>query len=177
MLQEEQEKTKEDLLDDFFPANLDDILSRRHLGTPLSESELEFINATKARRELLMNETSDVESIRKSRLPCTRDCTHIIAELLSEKYDWEDFLRSLRAHLNSVQESLVGVYLKRHNLTLPIPLASLNNNTNGRENERPPQKPIEDDISVQAELAAQEALRSVYGQNQYQGREEGNGGS
>lgn len=65
VLQEEQEKTKEDLLDDFFPANLEDLLSRRHLGMPLSQSELEFVNAAKARRELLMNETSDVESIRK----------------------------------------------------------------------------------------------------------------
>lgn len=68
VLQEEQEKTKEDLLDDFFPSNLDDLLSRRHLGTPLSEGELEFINLTKLRRELLMNETSDVESIRRSSL-------------------------------------------------------------------------------------------------------------
>jgi protein TBF1 len=71
VLQEEQEKTKEDLLDDFFPANLDDILSRRHLGTPLSQSEVELINWAKARRELLMNETSDVESIRTSHLLCT----------------------------------------------------------------------------------------------------------
>lgn len=39
-----------------------------------------------------------------------------------------------------------------------------------------PQKSIEDDISVQAELAAQEALRSVYGQNQYQSQAEANGG-
>lgn len=30
---------------------------------------------------------------------------------------------------------------------------------------------------MQAELAAQEALRSVYGQNQYQSRQEGNGGA
>jgi hypothetical protein len=69
VLQEEQEKTKEDLLDDFFPASLDDLLSRRHLGIPLSQNELEFIRAVKARRELLMNETSDVESIRKSHFP------------------------------------------------------------------------------------------------------------
>jgi hypothetical protein len=66
VLQEEQEKTKEDLLDDFFPANLEDLLSRRHLDTPLSQSEVDFINAARARRELLMNETSDVESIRES---------------------------------------------------------------------------------------------------------------
>jgi hypothetical protein len=68
VLQEEQEKTKEDLLDDFFPANLDDFLSRRHLGTPLSQSEVDLVASAKARRELLMNETSDVESIRKPSL-------------------------------------------------------------------------------------------------------------
>ena len=71
VLQEEQEKTKEDLLDDFFPTNLEDLLYTRHLGIPLSQNELEFISAVKARREVLMNETSDVESIRKSYLPCT----------------------------------------------------------------------------------------------------------
>jgi protein TBF1 len=96
---------------------------------------------------------------------------------LSEKYDWEDFLRSLRAHLSSVQEPLINVYLKRHNLALPIPLAPLNNDEHSNESDPLPQKPIEDDISVQAELAAQEALRSVYGQNQYQSRQEDNGGS
>lgn len=103
--------------------------------------------------------------------------TDSIAELLSEKYDWEDFLRSLRAHLGSVQEPLITVYLKRHSLQLPIPLAPLNNNVQSNESEPRPQKPMEDDISVQAELAAQEALRSVYGQNQYQSRQEDNGGS
>lgn len=63
--QEEQEKTKEDMLDDFFPDNLEDLLSRRHPGIPLSQSEAEFINAAKARRELLMNEPSDLELIRE----------------------------------------------------------------------------------------------------------------
>jgi hypothetical protein len=68
VLQEEQEKTKEDLLDDFFPSNLDEILSNRHFGAMLSQSELEFLDAAKTRRESLMNETSDVESILKSHL-------------------------------------------------------------------------------------------------------------
>lgn len=159
VLQEEQEKTKEDLLDDFFPASLDDLLSRRHLGIPLSQNELEFIRAVRARRELLMNETSDVESI----------------QLLSEKYDWEDFLRSLSGHLNSVHEPLITVYLKRHSLALPTPLDPLNSNTRQHENSLPVQKQIEDDISVQAELAAQEALRSVYAQSQYRSPQEHNG--
>jgi hypothetical protein len=96
---------------------------------------------------------------------------------MSEKYDWEDFLRSLRAHLDSVQASLITAYLKRHNLTLPIPLSKSNNGTQSNEHESRPQRLIEDDISVQAELAAQEALRSVYGQNQYQSQQVENGGS
>lgn len=66
VLQEEQEKTKEDLLDNFFPTNLEEVLSNRHPGVPLAQSEIDFLNAAKQRREFLMSETNDdVESIRK----------------------------------------------------------------------------------------------------------------
>jgi len=165
------------LLDDFFPANLGDILSKRHLGIPLSQNELGFISAAKARRELLMNDTSDVESIRKPPLPFPYILAHDIVELLSEKYDWEDFLRSLRGHLNLAHEPLISLYIKRHGLSLPIPLDILHTNAHDCENTQGPHKQIEDELSVQAELAAQEALRSVYCQSQYQSLQEQNGGS
>lgn len=72
----------------------------------------------------------------------------------------------------------MSLYLQRHGLTLPIPLAQPNNITyEQQENEQITQKSTEDDISVQAELAAQEALRSVYGQNQYQSQQVESGGS
>lgn len=86
-------------------------------------------------------------------------------------------MRSLSGHLNSVHEPLITVYLKRHGLALPTPLDPLHSNTRQHENSLPAQKQIEDDISVQAELAAQEALRSVYAQSQYRSPQEHNGGS
>jgi hypothetical protein len=63
--QEEQERTKEDILEDFFPVGLDELLLGRHLDTPLAESELEFLEASQARREYLMSETTNLDSIRK----------------------------------------------------------------------------------------------------------------
>lgn len=64
--QEEQERTKEDILEDLFPLNLEDVLAGRHLEIPLAQSELKFVESSKARREYLMNQPSDVDSIRKS---------------------------------------------------------------------------------------------------------------
>lgn len=63
--QEEQERTKEDILEDLFSLDLEDVLAGRHLDIPLSQSETKFIEASKARREYLMNQPSDADSIRK----------------------------------------------------------------------------------------------------------------
>ncbi len=63
--QEEQERTKEGLLEDLFPLNLEDSLTSRHLDTPLSKGELNFIESSKRRREYLMNQPIDVDSIGK----------------------------------------------------------------------------------------------------------------
>lgn len=62
--QEEQERTKEDMLEDLFPINLEDILASRHPETELSQSELNFVASSKTRREYLMNQPSDVDAIR-----------------------------------------------------------------------------------------------------------------
>jgi hypothetical protein len=70
---------------------------------------------------------------------------------------------------------LITTYLKRHDLTAPVSPAQPSDNPYGHDTEQNIQKSTEDDISVQAELAAQEALRSVYGQNQYQTQEENRG--
>ena len=64
--QEEQERTKEDILEDLFPLNFEDNLIDRHPETPLSQSELIFIELLQARREYLMDQPSDIDSIRKS---------------------------------------------------------------------------------------------------------------
>lgn len=64
--QEEQERTREDILEDFFPNDLDELLQSRHPSQPLSQSEIEFINAYISRRESLANSPVDLDSIRKS---------------------------------------------------------------------------------------------------------------
>lgn len=63
--QEEQERTKEDILEDFFPSILDKYLMSRHPGVDLAESEKLFLLASLERRDYLMNEANDVDSIRR----------------------------------------------------------------------------------------------------------------
>jgi hypothetical protein len=63
--QEEQERTKEETLDDLFPASLGDTLRARHPGTDLTPSEVEFVNAANARKEYLQNDSTDADSICK----------------------------------------------------------------------------------------------------------------
>ena len=65
LMQEEQDRTKEDILEDLFPLALDEIVASRRSSAQLTESESSFIDACKDRREYFMNEPSDVESIRK----------------------------------------------------------------------------------------------------------------
>jgi hypothetical protein len=64
--QEEQERTKEDILEDLFPIGMSDLLIERHSGQILAQSEVDFVHATKSRREYLLNSPSDVDAIRKS---------------------------------------------------------------------------------------------------------------
>ena len=62
MSSDEVERTKEDMLEDLFPDALEDLLSGRHDG-PLSESEQQFLQDAKARREYLMNVGTEPEAI------------------------------------------------------------------------------------------------------------------
>lgn len=61
--QEEQEMTREEILDDLFPAGLEEMLLARHSGTALTSDEMEFLKEAKTRRDYLQNETGDVDSI------------------------------------------------------------------------------------------------------------------
>jgi protein TBF1 len=64
--QEEQEMTREEVLDDLFPGNLEEMLLARHSGTGLTLDEMEFLKEAKARRDYLQNETGDIDSICKN---------------------------------------------------------------------------------------------------------------
>lgn len=72
LMQEEQDRTKEDILEDLFPPALRETIASRRSSTQLTESELNFLNMCKTRRDYFMNEPSNVESIRKLIL---RHCT------------------------------------------------------------------------------------------------------
>ena len=63
--QEEQERPKDDILDDLFPASIGDILRARHPGQDLTPGEVEFVNEAKTRREFLQTQTLDIDQLRK----------------------------------------------------------------------------------------------------------------
>lgn len=63
--EEGNDQTKEDILDDLFPADLDQTLLKRHLQQDLSESERDFLDSCKRRKALLLSAPTDAESIRK----------------------------------------------------------------------------------------------------------------
>lgn len=85
--QEEQERTKDDILDELFLANFDEVLQARHPTIQLSETEREVLREMSARCEFLRNESTDVESICKLK---SRD--HIL-KLLTEKPIYQIFSR------------------------------------------------------------------------------------
>jgi hypothetical protein len=64
--QDEQERTKEEILEDLFPSNFEDTLLARHPEITLSEYEIEFANQSNERREYLDKVAGDVETIGKS---------------------------------------------------------------------------------------------------------------
>lgn len=134
--QEEQERTREDILEDLFPNDLDRLLQIRHLDQPLSQSEVEFISSYVARREFLGNAPIDLDSI----------------QALSEKFSWEDFLKQMGIYLSKL--SLLAPFMKRYGLNAPLhaPVG------NGPEHTF---SSIEDDLGLQVELAAKQTLESL----------------
>ncbi|KAE9380288.1 hypothetical protein N431DRAFT_432577 [Stipitochalara longipes BDJ] len=101
--QEEPERTKEDNLDDLFPIGFDEFLIARHPNSALAEGEDEFLQALHDRRDYLMNDVNDIDSIQE----------------ISAKFPWEDFLQSLCDHLSKTYRPLITPYMKRHALTAP----------------------------------------------------------
>jgi hypothetical protein len=73
--QEEQERTNEEILYEMFPDNVESFLVMRHPEKPLSQKETYFIYDLKGRRELLLSESCDIESIRK---PHARNHPHLL---------------------------------------------------------------------------------------------------
>jgi hypothetical protein len=61
--QEEQERTREEILEDLFPDNIIETFQARHPGIALGPNEVDFVNEAKARRAYLQNEPGDADSI------------------------------------------------------------------------------------------------------------------
>ncbi|KHJ35225.1 putative telomeric repeat binding factor 1 [Erysiphe necator] len=134
--QEEQERTREDLLEEYFPNNLEEILKRRHPNQPLSQSEYEFTRLLINRREFLASTPIDLDSI----------------QILSENYSWEGFLNQVAVFLGKI--SLLAPFLKSYGLNVSLPVS----NGQNTENLQPV---IDDDLGLQVELAAKQTLESL----------------
>ncbi|KAL5328274.1 hypothetical protein ACEPPN_001772 [Leptodophora sp. 'Broadleaf-Isolate-01'] len=148
---EEQTDTKEDVLEEMFPYDFEEVLRQRHPDVPLSQDEREFVNSINARREYLMNEPTDVDAI----------------QALSERFGWEGFLTGVSSYLRKNYEPLLAPYMKRHALTAPASprrtptaenrqaLVNSFQSTNGATSS------FDQDISMHAQLAADEVLKAL----------------
>lgn len=64
VLESEQEKARDQFLDDLFVTRLESSLQEHHPSLPLTATEYEFIANAKARKAMLLNESTDMDSIR-----------------------------------------------------------------------------------------------------------------
>ena len=92
------QRHREELLEDLFPADLEERLLRRKSGPTfvarqLAPSETDFLHRARNRSKALLEEASTDQSM----------------ALLTQKYVWEDFLRDISAYVSRNFESLVGV--------------------------------------------------------------------
>ncbi|KAL2069858.1 hypothetical protein VTL71DRAFT_14537 [Oculimacula yallundae] len=148
---EEQTDTKEDVLEEMFPYDFEEVLKARHPDIPLSQDEHEFVASINGRREYLMNEPTDVDAI----------------QVLSEKFGWEGFLTGVSSYLRKNYEPLLAPYMKRHALTTPTsprrtPAVETHQDpSNSFQNLNGGSNLSDLDISMHAQLAADEVLKAL----------------
>ncbi|KAI1476516.1 telomere repeat binding factor-domain-containing protein [Daldinia eschscholtzii] len=90
VLESEHEKARDQFLDDLFVTRLESSLQEHHPSLPLTPAEHEFIANAKARKAMLLNESTDMDSI----------------QALSKQFTYEAFLDSLSTFLNDHIESI-----------------------------------------------------------------------
>ncbi|KAH7346431.1 telomere repeat binding factor-domain-containing protein [Rhexocercosporidium sp. MPI-PUGE-AT-0058] len=147
---EEQTDTKEDVLEEMFPYDFEEVLKQRHPDIPLSQDEHDFVKSINARREYLMNEPTDVDAI----------------QALSERFGWEGFLTGVSSYLRKNYEPLLAPYMKRHALTAPAsprrtPAAENHQTTVNNFQSANGASSFDQDISMHAQLAADEVLKAL----------------
>jgi hypothetical protein len=101
-------------------------------------------------------------------------------EVLSEKYAWEDFLRSLSNYLVKAYKPLVAPYMKRYSLPAPPSPPRRTSQTDSYKQQNGHNHGFygsgDLDINALAEQAAQEALQA-YGQDHLRQYSQQNGGN
>ncbi|KAI0098595.1 telomere repeat binding factor-domain-containing protein [Hypoxylon sp. NC0597] len=90
VLENEQAKAREQFLEDLFVTRLESALQQHHPSLPLTAVEHEFIESARARKEMLWNESGEVNSI----------------QALSKQFTYEAFLDSLSTFLNDHIETI-----------------------------------------------------------------------
>lgn len=104
------ERSREDILQDLFPDDLEhSLLNRRSGGKQPSPGEADFIQRASNRKKTLLEEPITAES----------------AAQLPDKYAWEDFLRDISNYISKNINTIVGASVsidrfahRRHRLTL-----------------------------------------------------------
>ncbi|KAI0181606.1 telomere repeat binding factor-domain-containing protein [Hypoxylon sp. FL1284] len=90
VLEGDQEKARDQMLDDLFITRLEPGLQEHHPSLPLTAVEHEFVASAKARKAMLWNESIDVDSI----------------QALGKQFTYEAFLDSLSTFLNDHIETI-----------------------------------------------------------------------
>ncbi|KAL6719545.1 TTAGGG repeat binding factor [Lecanora helva] len=94
------DRSKEAILEDLFPQNLEEILFRRRTAAKqLAPSESEFIQRARNRRRALLEEATDPAAIQK----------------LPDKYLWEAFLKDVSEYVSKNIEAIAGIPARKPN--------------------------------------------------------------
>ncbi len=100
------ERLREEILEDLFPADLEErLLSRRPGARQLAPSEAEFLQRARNRSRALLEE------------PMTQE----VVAALPRKYIWEDFLRDVSAYVSKNFATIVGTPVSHMYLLSRLP--------------------------------------------------------
>jgi len=96
----QKDKAQEQILDELFPSNMEDVLMARRLGAKqLTPTEVDFCGRCKSRREYLAKCKGDDD--------------------LAERYYWPTFLREIAEYISKNKEVIVSIPSRKRNMRKP----------------------------------------------------------
>ncbi|KAI9645134.1 TTAGGG repeat binding factor [Ciborinia camelliae] len=98
---EEPDKPVEDLIQEIFPADFSQLLTKRH-SYPLTQDEKQLLLDLDIRRVYLFNQGNDPVKIKE----------------LGDLFNWDSFLRSTHIHMDAYRP-LIEPYMMKYSLTVP----------------------------------------------------------